>query len=167
MDSYELILPIYPFRSPFWLLWISLYRLPLVQNLLSVQDVRYKKTIIFFTLLACFPGHVCTQNVVEKKGNQRFLKLQFLYFIGMEAWRLYSSHTTLSKHGQFRKRLAFFYVSITFCKPQKTHMIPITYKCLLQPICILPAKPCVQPFVALVPHIPLQKPLLTLMNILV
>ena len=44
-----------------------------------------KKTIIFFTLLACFPGHVCTQNVVEKKGNQRFLKLQFLYFIGMEA----------------------------------------------------------------------------------
>ena len=55
-----------------------------MQNLLSVQDVRYKKTIIFFTLLACFPGHVCTQNVVEKKGNQRFLKLQFLYFIGMD-----------------------------------------------------------------------------------
>ena len=65
------------------------------------------------------------------------------------------------------KETGLFYVSITFCKPQKTHMIPITHKCLLQPICISPAKPCVQPFVALVPHIPLQKPLLTLMNILV
>ena len=124
MDSYELILPIYPFRSPFWLLWISLYRLPLVQNLLSVQDVRYKKTIIFFTLLACFPGHVCTQNVVEKKGNQRFLKLQFLYFIGMEAWRLYSSHTTLSKHGQFRKRLAFFTLASPSANPKKHTWFP-------------------------------------------
>ena len=56
-----------------------------MQNLLSVQDVRYEKTIIFLILLSCFPVHVGAQNVVEKKGNQRFLKLQFLYFIGMEA----------------------------------------------------------------------------------
>ena len=165
MDSYELILPIYPFRSPFWLLWISLYRLPLVQNLLSVQDVRYKKTIIFFTLLACFPGHVCTQNVVEKKGNQRFLKLQFLYFIGMEAWRLYSSHTTLSKHGQSRKRLAFFTLAWSSCAQEanpKTHTIHTWHntQVLTAPHFYIACKTI---FVTLVP---LQKPLLTLSNIL-
>ena len=136
MDSYELILPIYPFRSPFWLLWISLYRLPLVQNLLSVQDVRYKKTIIFFTLLACFPGHVCTQNVVEKKGNQRFLKLQFLYFIGMEAWRLYSSHNFV-KTWPVSKETGLFYVNITLCKPKKHTWFPCSSNILVIRICVM------------------------------
>ena len=57
--------------------------------------------------------------VEKKKGNQRFLKLQFLYFIGMEARRLFFTQQFV-KHGQSRKRLAFFTLTSPCANP-KTH----------------------------------------------
>ena len=85
----------------------------------------FQKTTIWFMLLACFPEHIHVESCVEKKSNQRFLKLQFLYFIGMEAWRLLFSHNFV-KTWPVSKETGLFYVSmivfVCLCaKQKKTH----------------------------------------------
>ena len=82
----------------------------------------FQKTTIWFMLLACFPEHIHVESCVEKKSNQRFLKLQFLYFIGMEAWRLFFSHNFV-KTWPVSKETGLFYVSmivfVCLCAKQK------------------------------------------------
>ena len=82
----------------------------------------FQKTTIWFMLLACFPEHIHVESCVEKKSNQRFLKLQFLYFIGMEAWRLLFSHNFV-KTWPVSKETGLFYVSmivfVCLCAKQK------------------------------------------------
>ena len=88
-------------------------------------EILVSKTTICFMLLACFPEHIHVESCVEKKSNQRFLKLQFLYFIGMEAWRLLFSHNFV-KTWPVSKETGLFYVSmivfVCLCaKQKKTH----------------------------------------------
>ena len=96
----------------------------------------FQKTTIWFMLLACFPEHIHVESCVEKKSNQRFLKLQFLYFIGMEAWRLYSSHNFV-KTWPVSKETGLFYVNITLCKPKKHTWFPCSSNILVIRICVM------------------------------